>query len=212
MKLESDLRHELDYLSHEPEANNALNQIRLICLVGNGGKFEFDYKRIPELNGFMDKVHEGHDRLLEKKRNELLEIVRQCMETIHTAVGNSMEAKNISDIADNFYAQKKQQIAELRSLALLDGLLPPMLQYKDETVEKMEMAKRPPVVPEKPPVENPGGNQQTPAPKKVYKSLNRSIVFPAKRLESEDDIDDYVEKMRESLKQLLRNCDGIQLK
>ena len=210
IKLESDLRHELDYLSHEPEANNALNQIRLICLVGNGGKF--DYKRIPELNGLMDKVHEGHDRLLKKKRNELLEIVRQCMETIHTAVGNSTEAKTISDIADNFYGQKKAQIAELRSLALLDGLLPPMLQYKDETVEKMEMAKRPPVVPEKPPVDNSGESKQPPAPKKVYKSLNRSIVFPARRLESEADIDEYVEKMRESLKQLLVNCDGIQLK
>ena len=34
----------------------------------------------------------------------------------------------------------------------------------------------------------------------------------AKLLESEADIDDYVEKMRESLKQLLINCDGIQLK
>ncbi len=211
VKLESDLRHELDYLSHEPDANAALNQIRLICLLGTGGKF--DYKRIPELNGLMDKVHEGHDRLLEKKRGELLEIVRQCMEAIHTAAGGAGEFKNIITVADNFYAQKKQQIAELRSLALLDGLLPPMLQYKDETVDKLETAKKPPVVPVKPPVDNPGGGSaQPPAPKKVYKSLNRSIVFPAKRLESEADIDDYVEKMRESLKQLLRNCDGIQLK
>ena len=38
------------------------------------------------------------------------------------------------------------------------------------------------------------------------------IVFPAKRLESESDIDAYVEKVREQLKILLRNCDGIQLK
>ena len=84
---------------------------------------------------------------------------------------------------------------------------------KDETVDKLETAKKPSVVPVKPPVDNPsGGSTQPPAPKKVYKSLNRSIVFPAKRLESEADIDDYVEKMRESLKQLLRNCDGIQLK
>ena len=211
VKLESDLRHELDYLSHEPDANAALNQIRLICLLGTGTKF--DYKRIPELNSLMDKVHEGHDRLLEKKRGELLEIVRQCMEAIHTASGGVGESKNIISVADNFYSQKKQQIAELRSLALLDGLLPPMLQYKDETVDKLETAKKPPVVPVKPPVDNPsGGSTQPPAPKRVYKSLNRSIVFPAKRLESEADIDDYVEKMRESLKQLLKNCDGIQLK
>ena len=210
VKLERDLSHELDYLSHEPEANTALNQIRLICVLGTGGKF--DYKRIPELNGLMDKVHEGHDKLLAAKREELLEIVRQCMEAIHTS-GMGGEFKNIISVADNFYDQKKQQIADLRSLALLDGLLPPMLQYKDDTVDKLEMAKRPPVIPPKPPVDNkPGGTITPPAPKKVYKSLNRSIVFPAKRLESEAEIDDYVEKMRESLKQLLKNCDGIHLK
>ena len=210
VKLERDLSHELEYLSHEPEANTALNQIRLICVLGTGGKF--DYKRIPELNGLMDKVHEGHDKLLAAKREELLEIVRQCMEAIHTS-GMGGEFKNIISVADNFYDQKKQQIADLRSLALLDGLLPPMLQYKDDTVDKLEMAKRPPVTPPKPPVDNkPSRTVTPPAPKKVYKSLNRSIVFPAKRLESEAEIDDYVEKMRESLKQLLKNCDGIHLK
>ena len=52
-----------------------------------------------------------------------------------------MEAKNISDVADNFYTQKKQQIMELRSLALLDGLLPPMLQYMTRQTD-LESAKQ----------------------------------------------------------------------
>jgi predicted ribosome quality control (RQC) complex YloA/Tae2 family protein len=77
------------------------------------------------------------------------------------------------------------------------------------------MAQRPvPPKPVTPPANNSGSNA-TPKPvmpKKIYKSLNRSIVFPAKRLESEAEIDEYVEKMRESLKQLLKNCDGIHLK
>lgn len=210
VQMEQDLHHDLDYLSHEPESNTALNQIRLICVIQSGGNF--DYKRIPELNGLMTTVTEGHERLLKAKRDELLEIVRQCMEAIHTTAG-SADVKNIIQTADTFYAQKKQQINELKSLALLDGLLPPMLQYKDTTVDRLETAAKPPVTPPKPPVVPGGGGQPTPpAPKKVYKSLNRSIVFPAKRLESEQEIDDYVEKMRSSLKQLLNNCDGIQLK
>ena len=68
VKLEYDLRNELDYLSKEPESNTALNQIRLI--VSSTGKF--DYKKIPDLNGLMTTVHEGHDRLLAAKRDELL--------------------------------------------------------------------------------------------------------------------------------------------
>ena len=118
--------------------------------------------------------------------------------------------KNIIQAADTFYDQKKHQITELKSLALLDGLIPPMLQYKDITVERLEKVAKPP---KKPVASSTNGGQAAPAaPKKIYKSLNRSIVFPAKKLESEADIDDYVEKMRESLKQLLNNCDGIQLK
>lgn len=208
VQLEADLHHELDYLSKEPEANEALNQIRLICIVQV--ERQFDYNKIKDLNGLMDKVHEGHDRLLAAKREELLEIVRQCMEAIHTAGADNYDNKSIIQTADTFYDQKKKQVAELKSLALLDGLLPPMLQYKDTTVERLERKVNPP----KPPVTPPSNNGQPApaAPKKVYKSLNRSIVFPAKTLESDADIDDYVEKMRESLKQLLKNADGIQLK
>lgn len=208
VRLETELRHELDYLSHEPESNDALNQIRLICIVQAGNKF--DYNRIKDLNGLMAKVHEGHDRLLTAKREELLEIVRQCMEAVHMAGQSGSDNKNIIQAADTFYDQKKHQITELKSLALLDGLIPPMLQYKDITVERLEKVAKPP---KKPVAPSTNGGQAAPAaPKKIYKSLNRSIVFPAKKLESEADIDDYVEKMRESLKQLLNNCDGIQLK
>jgi len=215
VKLEADLRHELDYLSHEPEANEALNQIRLICLVQPGGKF--DYKRIPELNALMAKVREGHGRLLDAKREELLEIVRQCLEAIHTADDGSFQSKNIIQVADNFYTAKKQQITEYESLALLDGLIPPMLQEKDKAVERLEAAKRPkePLMAavESPVLHEPSSyGTKKPAPKKVYKSLNRSIVFPAKRLENEEDIKAYVEKMQDTLQQLLKNCDGIDLK
>jgi hypothetical protein len=205
VKLETDLHNELDYLSKEEAANNALKQIRLITM----GTGKFDYKRIPELNGLMATVHEGHGRLLAAKREELLEIVRQCMEAIHTAAGNNIDAKNLVTTADNFYSQKKERIAELRSLALLDGLVPPMLTYKDETCERIEVMTRPPKPQPQHSVVKEGPATQT--PKKVIKSLNRQVVFPAKRLESEADIDDYVEKMRSQLKQLMKNCDGIQL-
>ena len=85
-----------------------------------------------------------------------------------------------------------------------------MIQYKDDTLEKIEKAKNPPVV--TPPLNNNGGSTEPPAPTKVYKTLNRSIVFPAKKLESEAEIDEYVEKIRETLYQLMNNCDGIKLK
>ena len=125
VKLERDLANELDYLSKEPEANTALNQIRLIIVV-NVGDSKYVYKCIPELNDLMRTVHEGHDRLLAAKRDELMEIVRQCMEAIHRAAGSNPDCKTVITTADTFYDQRKQRIRELQSLALLDGLVPSM--------------------------------------------------------------------------------------
>ena len=47
--------------------------------------------------------------------------------------------------------------------------------------------------------------------KKVVRAYNRQVVFQAKTLQTDADIDDYVEKIRSQLKQLLKNCDEIKL-
>lgn len=206
-QLEEDLQNELDYLSREPQANEALNKIRLIVVVQGG----FSYRKIPELNSLMATVHEGHNRLLEEKRAEINDIITQCMGAVHQAGGGDIKAKDMISRADAYFAQQKQKVKDYKSLALLDGLIPPMLQYKDATVERIEsfLAPPAPAVPknESAPVQN-----QTPTVKKIIRTYNRSIIFPAKRLETTGDIDNYVENIRKQLTQLLDKCDGIQLK
>lgn len=84
-----------------------------------------------------------------------------------------------------------------------------MLQYKDSAVVRIENAVRPPEPPK--PVDPPKPGPVKPAPKKIIKNYNRSIVFPAKQLENEADVDAYVEVIRKQLKQLMQGCDGIKL-
>lgn len=207
VKYESDLRVDLDYIAKDEEANQALNTIRKITMLPTGGAY--DYSRIPELNGLMSTVRDKHGAMLQAKRDELLEIVRQCMAEIHTTAGDDANARAISNKADTFFDQKKQQIADMKVLALLDGLVPPMWQYKDDTVERIEAAKRPPE-PVKP--TPPAGGDQPKAPvKKVIKTIHRQAMFPAKQLESDEEIDAYIEKVRTNMKQLLKGCDGIKL-
>ena len=205
-QMEEDLRNELDYLSHEPAANDALNKIRLIVAVQGG----FSYQKIPELNGLMATVREGHGRLLEAKRAEVGDMITQCMGAVHQAANGDFKANDLIARADEFYTQQKQKVRDYQSLALLDGLIPPMLQYKDNTMERLETLLAPPAQPTPPAPTVDGG--ATPPVKKVIRPYNRSIIFPAKKLETMEDVDDYVEKIREQLKQLLKNCDGIQLK
>ena len=205
-QMEEDLRNELDYLSREPAANDALNKIRLIVAVQGG----FSYQKIPELNGLMATVREGHGRLLEAKRAEVGDMITQCMGAVHQAANGDFKANDLVARADEFYIQQKQKVRDYQSLALLDGLIPPMLQYKDNTLERLETLLAPPTQSTSPAASADGG--ATPPIKKVIRPYNRSIIFPAKKLETMEDVDDYVEKIREQLKQLLKNCDGIQLK
>ena len=203
-RMEEELRNDLDYLSQETEAYEALNKIRLITSVQGG----FNYRKIPELNTLMATVKAGHDRLLAAKREELTDIVGQCMAAIHQAAGSNYDARAEVDKADVYFSQKTDQIKSCQVLALLDGLVPPMLQYKDHTCGMLEALLAPP----QPAKKEDGDKPVQPKPKKIIKAYQRAIVFPAKSLESEAEIDAYVEQMRQQLKQLLKGCDGIQLK
>ncbi len=204
VKMEDDLRNDLHYLSKETEANDALNQIRLITVVENDPKNI--YRRIPELNGLMEKVREGHGRLLDSKRAELLEIVRQCMAEVHTLSDGNMDCAELVRKADTYFDQQKKKISELQSLALLDGLIPQIWSYKDDICERIETAKKP-----KPAPKNQPDAPEKPAPKKVIKNVYRQMAFPAKTLESQEDIDAYVERMRSYLTAMMKDCDGIKL-
>ena len=206
VQYEQDLSVDRDYIAKDDEAHEALNQIRLITMMPTGGKFRYD--RIPELNGLMAKVKASHGKMLDAKREELLEIVRQCMEEIHTLAGDNFAARNISNTADNYFTQQKQKIASYQALALLDGLVPPIWQYKDDTVSRIESIVNPPVKPQPP---QPGPGPQPQPKKEVIKAIHRQAMFPAKTLKSEEEIDAYVEKIRTNMKQLLKGCDGIKL-
>ena len=206
VKMEDDLRNDLHYLSKETEANDALNQIRLITVVENDLKNI--YRKIPELNGLMEKVREGHGRLLDSKRAELLEIVRQCMAEVHTLSDGNVDCAELVRKADTYFDQQKKKIGELQSLALLDGLVPQIWSYKDDICDRIETAKQPPKPVEKKQPDTPA----KPAPKKVIKNVYRQMAFPAKTLESQEDIDAYVERMRSYLTAMMKDCDGITLK
>ena len=205
VKMEEDLKNDLNYLRKEEEANEALNQIRLITVVQSDPKSI--YRRIPELNGLMDKVREGHGRLLDDKRAELLEIIRQCMEEVHTLSNGDVSCMELVKKGDTFFDQQKSKIRELQSLALLDGLVPQIWSYKDDLCDHIEIAKKPPIVADK----KVTYVTEKPAVKKVIKTVYRQAAFPAKTLESQEDIDAYVERMRSYLTAMMKDCDGIKL-
>ena len=201
------LKNDLDYISHDQEAEHALNQMRLITHVIDGKAY--DYKRIPELNELQSIVEKSHDAMLDEKRANLLEIVRSCLEAIHENAFANEETKLISERADKFFDQKKEQIAAEKSLALLDGMSVPMWAEKDRATMAIESAMKPKPAPAVKPA---GASEEKPLVKKeIIKKIARQQMFPAKVLKSEDDIDAYVENIRKQMKQYLQGSDGIQI-
>lgn len=208
VKFDQDLRNDLDYIKKDEESNQALNKMRLITMIPANG--EYDYKSIPELNGLMAKVKASHDAMLEAKRTELLEVVRQCMAEIHQAAdGSNPTVKAISDKADTYYAQQKEKIAETTSLALMEGFPITMWNYRDDAVSKIDFTKQPPKSVDPPQKKD---DDDKPVVKKTYKPIFRQSLLKAARLESDDEIDAYVDKLRDQLKTLLKGSDGIDLK
>ena len=209
VQFEKDLHDDLDRIAENEEAHKALNTIRLICMVQPGGRF--DYNRIRELNPLMDTVRIAHDKMLEEKRTEVLETVRQCMEATHTAANGDRKVSHLVEKSDAYFSNCKEKIAGQKSLALLDAMFLPMCQYKDEMVERMEALLKPPVQKQPMKFAEAGVNYGQPEKKKVVRAYSRQVVFPAKTLQSEKDVDEYAEKIRSQLKQLLKNCDEIKL-
>ena len=86
-----------------------------------------------------------------------------------------------------------------------------MWVYKDDTVDKIDSIVHPktqaaPILKLKE-----DGTVTSLAAQKVIKNVYRQAAFPSKILESQEDIDAYVEKMRAYLTAMMKDCDGIKL-
>ena len=202
-KFEEDMHYDLAYIATDEEANNALNRIRAIVKVNTSA--DAIYRSIPELNGLISIVKNSHDKMLDAKREELLEIVRQCMAEIHQSINLNSSAKTWSDRADVYYSQQKEEINSCGSIALLDGMIQRLVKYKDDTMSHINALNQPVKV--KPAEENP-----EPPKKKIYKPVIRQILFPAKKLESKEEIAEYLDKIKKNLEDMLNGCDGIDIK
>ena len=204
-----DIKNDLEYLDRDAAAYKALCEIRLILMIPQQGAY--NYKRIPELNTHMATVTSIHNQMLDAKRQELMERVEAGMGAVHELIGPHPEEgplKNYLQKADTYYVWRREKIKEMTSLALLDGMVQPMQDYTDDIVGKINAILHPQPKPPKPSVQP----SDTPAPKKKVKQVFRSFAFPAKQLQSEAEIDAYVESIRAKLKSAMSGYDIVDLK
>ncbi len=201
--------NELDYIKTDEETNQALNGIRKIVL--SEAEKPILYKHIPELTRLMQTVKEGYGRLLDKKREEIRDIIHQCRSAIHVEAQGKYETKSLVSEMDRYYDGKEKSLDNFDSLLALDGLKVGISASRNSASKRIDYLLRP--KPVAPAVVDDTPKTPVPAPKKkLYKDVWCQAVFTTKTLESEKDIDDYLQAIRRSLLKELQGYDGIKLK
>lgn len=199
-KFLTNISRERDYLSADTDAQSAVSTISNILSMSK------PYGRIGELPELMQKVKTAYAALLDMKREEVNENIRQCMQDVHQLAGEARDAGTLLHQADAHFAAKREEVKTASSLTDLDAMSMQLLSYKDTVCRRMEALHDTP----QPNPSAQGGD--TPAPRRLnIKTMRRYDLCSIKRLNSKEDIDQYIESIREKLYRAMENSDGVQI-
>ena len=193
---------ERDYFATDPDTQEVFRTISAILAMSK------PYNRIGELPELIGKVKAAYQALLELKKDEVAETIRQCMQDVHQLAGEARDAGALLKQADDYFAGKREAAKEALSLTELDAMITQLLNHKDTVCKRMEVMATP--APEPQSKESSEAKQPAPSPKKIA-TVRRYDLCSVKRLQSRDDIDAYVEGIRQKLYQTLESCDGVQV-
>lgn len=199
-KFLTNISRERDYLSADTDAQSAVSTISNILSMSK------PYGRIGELPELMQKVKTAYATLLDMKREEVNENIRQCMQDVHQLAGEARDAGTLLRQADDHFAAKREEVKTASSLTDLDAMSMQLLSYKDTICRRMEALHDT----SQPNPSAQGGD--SPAPHRLnIKTMRRYDLCSIKRLNSKEDIDHYIESIREKLYRALENSDGVQI-
>ena len=193
---------ERDYFATDPDTQEVFRTISGILAMPK------PYNRIGELPELIAKVKAAYQALLDLKKEEVAETIRQCMQDVHQLAGEARDAGALLKQADDYFAGKREAAKEALSLTELDAMITQLLNHKDTVCKRMEVMAAP--APEPQAKESGEAKQPAPAPKKIA-TVRRYDLCSVKRLQSRDDIDAYVEGIRQKLYQTLESCDSVQI-
>lgn len=170
------------------------------------------YEHIGELPDLIKAVKAAYAQLLDLKKEEVAENIRQCMQDVHQLASEARDASSLLHQADDYFVAKREAAKAATSVTELDAMITQLLNYKDTVCKRMEVMVSSQHQPPQPNNNNGGSGTPAPAPKaKKITTVRRYDLCSVKRLQSKEEIDKYVESIREKLYQTLENCDGVQI-
>ena len=197
---------EKDYFATDADTLNVISTLSTILAMPK------PYTRIGELPELVQKVKTAYDGLLDMKRDEVAENIRQCMQDVHQLASEARDAGALLRQADDHFVNKREAAKTATSLTALDAMITQLLNYKDTICRRMEVmsASRQQEAQKPAPAATTKPGTPAPKPPKIM-TVRRYDLCSVKRLQSKEDIDKYVEAIREKLMKTLESCDGVQI-
>ena len=194
-KLQDALQNEIDYFAADTETSRKIKEIGDILAM------QKPYGRIKDLPVLMQEIKRANGALVEKKIEQVHEIIDQFINDIHSLAGSNSKTSDELNKSDSHFASYKQKASAATSLTVLDAMITQLQNYKDQIFRQIESKIHEDNIPD--------DDSGTKNYKIVY--MKRNEVFPVKRLSSCDEVDSYINTVRDKLYKALEENDGIQI-
>ncbi|WP_251198431.1 BREX system P-loop protein BrxC [Anaerotardibacter muris] len=208
------------YLSAHESALDALDQIANVVAMDS------PFRLIPSLREHINNASAAHQGELQTKKNDLLDHIASTQEAIETHASNRKTENSATAVgavvskSNDTLTKKREQVNAAATIVETEALRNQINAHRDNTIEAIdeavESANRPPkpVIPQEKPgsstVATPPTPSAPPAPK--TKVLQRADVCPATKLSTPDQVDAYVEAIKEKLLAAIDECGSVRLK
>ena len=190
---------EIDYYNDDEDVNQAIHLIKEVVRYDDN----YNYSRIPQLNGAIATIKNAKNILLESKKQELSSLIDQCFSEIDTKAkeDNTKLAGLLNQARVNFES-KKDEISKLNDLITLEAKKQKIFEDTNKYIQSMDKALKP--VTATPP------KKPTSTTRRV-KEYYRQVIFPTKTIKNEADIDLYLDELKTKLMNLISDGDEVKL-
>lgn len=198
LKFIDSVKYESDYFAGLEDVQNAVVEIKKITTPSN----VYNFNRIKEINDYIVIIQNARDELLKNKKAEVNELIDQCLKGLEQKSNKDQRRGSVFARAKNDFDSKRNEVLHLDSLTALDAKKNTLIDLKDRYLKEMDNVANPTKI----------EPLKTKNPSRKKKEFFMQAIFPKKTLKSEQEIDTYVEEIRNLLLGYLDGADELDIK
>lgn len=206
---------ERDFFSDNEAVKDALSNIRVIT------KYEdnYNYSRIPKLNDYIAVIRDARLELIESKKKAMLDLISQCMEEVESKAREDEEKlAGLLNQARVLLDTKRDEVLKISELTDFASKEQFIISIMDNCLAAMDRALRPEPKPQAHREEREASDtgaskvKEERKARKNVKEYRRQVIHPTAAISSEEDIEKYLDDIREKLMRLLDGCDELMIR